>query len=118
MAEDTAAPARGALRLRVGPRPLEHGYAALVGPVGIHPLREPSDLEVVRRIRELNPNIALASLSTRYAKTAITGPGSPDDAEPEPRSKPAADSDDGFIQRDGLTVAWPNASDDIAIIDE
>ena len=118
MAGDTLAPARGALHLRVGSRALDHGYAALVGPVGIHPLRNPDDLDAARRIRELNPNVALASLSTDYADTATTGPASPEDAEPEHRSKRVAEPDDRFIQRDGLTVAWPNAGEEIAMIDD
>ena len=70
-APETTAPAPGGLRLRVGPLPLEPGFAALVGPVGIHALRGRDDLDRVRLIREMNPQVALASLSSRYASAIV-----------------------------------------------
>ena len=50
---------------------LEPGFAAVLGPIGSYPLRVRSDLDRVRLIREMTPNIALASLFSRYAAGII-----------------------------------------------
>ena len=68
---EATAPVPGTLRLRVGPLPLELGFAALVGPVGIHTLRERDDLDRVHHIREMNPQVALATLSVGYASAIV-----------------------------------------------
>ena len=99
------APVPGALRLRVGRRPIEPGFAALVGPVGIHALRERDDLDGVRRIRELNPQVALASLSSRYASALVPPTPLSDEASLDHAPRTAPDPHDRFLQRAGLTVA-------------
>ena len=95
----------GEIGLRVDGRSLEPGVAAVVGPVGLHPLRGKEDLEYVQRIRERTPNVALASLSSRYARAPV---------EDRPWD---ADREDGgnVATRAGLTVAWLSDGADIGI---
>ena len=115
---EATAPMPGALRLRVGSLPLEPGFAALVGPVGIHALRERDDLDRVRRIREMNPQVALASLSSRYASAIVPPAPSFDEGGSDHTPKTATDPHDRCLQRAGLTVAWPLADEEIAVADE
>ena len=72
----------GDLWLRIGDRPIEPGYAAVLGPIGSYPLRGGVDLDLVRLIRELTPNVALASLSRQYVSTIIRDPRALDDGDP------------------------------------
>ena len=108
----------GDLWLRVGDRPIEPGFAAVLGPIGSHPLRDAVDLEIVRLIRELTPNVALASLSSRYASTIIREPRAFDEGELRDTSKAAYDGDGRFAHQAGLTVAWPIPDEEIAFADE
>ena len=108
----------GDLWLRVGERLIEPGFAAVLGPIGIHPLRRRDDLDRVRRIRELSLDIAVASLSSRYARMFVGGSDSFDEGELGLAHKAALDSDERFAQRDGLTVAWPAQDQDIAFVDD
>ena len=117
-APETTAPVPGALRLRVGRRPIETGFAALVGPVGLHALRERDDLDGVRRIRELNPQVALVSLSSRYASAIVPPTPLSDEASLDHAPRTTPDPHDRFLQRAGLTVAWPLADDEIVFADE
>lgn len=95
----------GEIGLRVNGRSLEPGVAAVVGPVGLRPLRGREDLEYVRRIRELTPNVAVVSLSSRYAGASITD-----------RERVADPEDGGNVAtRAGLTVAWLSDEPDIGI---
>jgi len=95
----------GEIGLRVNGRSLEPGVAAVVGPVGLHPLRGKEDLEYVRRIRELTPNVALASLSSRYAIATVA----------DPRLDAGAEDGGNVATRAGLTVAWLSDGADIGI---
>ena len=95
----------GEIGLRVNGRSLEPGVAAVVGPVGLHPLRGREDLEYVRRIRERIPNVALASLSSRYAGETVA----------DPRLDAGAEDGGNVATRAGLTVAWLSDGADIGI---
>ena len=103
-APEATAPVPGALRLRVGPLPIEPGFAALVGPVGIHTLREHDDLDRVQRIREMNPQVALASLSSRYARAVVPLAPLSDETGLDRRPETAPDPRDRLLQRAGLTA--------------
>ena len=108
----------GDMWLRVGDRPLDPGFAAILGPVGIHPLRGRQDLDRVRLIRDLTPNVALASLSSRYASTILRDPLAYDEGASDDAVKPSLVGSGRFAQRAGLTVAWPMPDQDIAFADE
>jgi len=101
----TAGRLPGDIGLRVGEQRLDFGFAAVLGPGGLHPLRGREDLEYVRRVRELTPNVALVSLSSRYA------------GETDPERRRVADPEDGgnVATRAGLTVAWLSDGADIGI---
>ena len=108
----------GQIRLVVGDHPIEPGLVALVGPLVILPLHDHDDLELVHRLRELYPRIAFASLSSRYA-TMIFHPSL--DFEESGRawaSEDAGRADTRFARQAGLTVAWPNPDDRIALADD
>ena len=81
-------------------------------------LRARSDLDRVRLIREMTPNIALASLSSRYAAGIIRPPHRLEDGEHvvEPGSTP--DDDARFATQAGLTVAWPMPDEHIGWAEE
>ena len=116
-APDTEAPLPRAMRLGVGPHTIESGFAALVGPVGIFPLRDHGDLDRVRQIREWNPTVALASLSRRYVTRTMRQP----DAVVEPddqRSVLRPNQGERIGQKAGMTVAWPLAGEDIVLADD
>ena len=108
----------GEMPLRVGDRPIEPGFAAVLGPIGIDSLRSWDDLNQIRLIRGLAPNIAIASLSSLYASTTIRDPSGFDEAQLRDASKSARDYDARFAQQAGLTVAWPMPDEDIAFSDE
>jgi len=112
---DASAPIAAELPLLVGGQPIEAGFSAALGPIGIVPLREPADLEWVHRVRDLNMYLALASLSGRYVRTISLNPRAiyeDDLADPN-----GAIRGDGprIAQHAGLTVAWPGSGDDIEI---
>ena len=108
----------GDMWLRVGDQPVDPGFAAVLGPVGIYPLRGRDDLDRVRLIRELTPNVAFASLSSRYASTIFRDPPAYGEGMSDEAVKPAPVGSDRFTQRAGLTVAWPMSNQDIRLADE
>ena len=61
----------GDVSLRIGGRVTELGFAAVLGRIGSSPLHASTDLDRVPLILEMIPNIALASLSSRYAPANI-----------------------------------------------
>jgi len=103
----------GDIWLRVGDRPVAPGFAAVLGPVGIYPLRSKDDLDRVRLIRELTPNVALASLSSRYASTIFRDPLAYGGGTSDEAVKPSPAGSDRYAQRAGLTIAWPMPDQDI-----
>ena len=70
---------------------VEPGFAAVLRPIGIHSLRSRDDLNQIRLIRGLAPNIAIASLSSLYASTIIRDPSGFDEAQLRDASKSARD---------------------------
>ncbi len=122
------------LRIRVGDRNLEPGFAALVGPFGVHPLRRANDLMRMSLARDLNLNIAVASLSSRYVM-AVTSEefwreggeaGVPPavntshDKTSQRRAWYAGEesTDKRFSNRAGLTLVWPEAGEDVLLQNE
>ena len=108
----------GDLWLRVIERLVEPGFAAVIGPVGIYPLRRRQDLVLLRRIREINPRIVFASLSSRYVTTIIHQPREFDEVESGEVPTIARGDGQRFAQRAGLTVAWPFGGEDIVPADD
>ena len=108
----------GDMWLRVGDQPIDSGFAAMLGPVGIYPLRGREDLDRVRLIRELTPNVALASLSSRYASTIFRDPIVYGEGTSDEATKASLAASDRFAQRAGLTLAWPTPDQDIAFAEE
>ena len=104
-----------AMSLRVGSYPLPTGFTALVGPIGIHPLRHKRDLLAIRQIRELYHQVALASLSSEYVARVIREPHSGDDVARGGAHESARYGDDRIAERSGLTVAWPRPEQDITL---
>lgn len=121
-------------RIRVGERNLELGFAALVGPFGVHPLRRANDLMRMSIGRDLNLNIAVASLSSRYV-TAVTSEEFWREGG-ERRVPPSVNTsqdnisrwrvgyagqettDKRFSNRAGLTLVWPEAGEPVLLRDE
>ena len=104
-----------ALTLVVGSRLLTDGpgYAALVGPIGILPLRDQGDVELVRRIREIDQHVALVSLDAGYTdwiRRDLLG-------EREDMRVVQPDPVERVVGRFGLTVAWPTPEEDIKLRD-
>ena len=108
----------GDMWLRVGDQLVDPGFAALLGPVGIYPLRGRDDLDRVRLIRELTPSVALASLSSRYASTILRDPLAHGEGTSDEGVKPSPVGSDRIAQRAGLTVAWPMPDQDITFAEE
>ena len=106
------------IRVVVGDRAIEPGFAALLGPLGILPLHDRDDLELVHRLRELSPRIAFASLSSRYVSTIVHRPLEFEEFALARTSEDAGDADTRFARQAGLTVAWPTPDDRIALADD
>ena len=108
----------GDVSLHIGGRAIEPGFAAVLGPIGFYPLRARSDLDRVRLIREMTPNIALASLSSRYAAAIIRPPHRFEDDEQFAESESTRDGDARFATQAGLTLAWPMPDEHIGWAEE
>ena len=106
----------GVLRVGIGESNLEPGFAALVWPGGVEALRRREDIERVRGIRDLNPDVAVASLSSRYATNIVNNP-SWVDSERASGSK-VAKYESRFAKRAGLSVAWPDVGEEIVLFDD
>ena len=102
----------GDLWIRVGDQDLDPGFAAMVSPFGVRPLRDENDLLQVRQARNLDFNIAVASLSSRYVRTASQALRWPDEA------KTARERSANRANRAGLTVVWPEAGEDVVLKEE
>ena len=107
----------GELRIRVGDQGIEPGFAAIVGPFGVRSLRSKEDLLQVSQILQvlqsldlnLNNNIAVASLSSRYVAIVSQERLWTDETETD---------DERSANRDGLTVVWPKAVEDLVLEEE
>ena len=107
----------GELQIRVGDQDIEPGIAAIVGPFGVQPLRSKQDLLQVSQILQvlqsldlnLNNNIAVASLSSRYVTTVSQERLWTDEAET---------ANELSANRGGLTVVWPKTVEDLVLGEE
>ncbi|MDE0104429.1 MAG: hypothetical protein OXN89_18810 [Bryobacterales bacterium] len=105
-------------RLRIGDLLIEPGFASVLGPLGVRPLRSNDDLRLVRQALEDDIGVAIASLSERYLSTVVErgewlGAGRIR-AEQEVGSS-TVDSEEHdvaapSVARAGLTVAWPRGA--------
>ena len=95
------------LQVRIGDNLLDPGFAAIVGTFGVHPLRSREDGQRLLRVRELNLNYAIMSLSFGYLS----------DTSESPRSKAGEQgtASERFASWRGLTVAWPSPGEDVAL---
>ncbi len=86
---------------------LDPGCAAIVGPFGVLPLRDPEDGRRLLRVREeFNLDWAIASLSFAYL-LETSGAGHSQEREPGTASERLA-------SWNGLTVAWPSLEEEVA----
>ena len=102
------------MALLIGGRYIEPGYAAVLGPIGLLSLRVRDDVDRVRRIREISPEVAVASLSSRYASTILKEPRAFDEDDQVGLYDTAPDDPGRFAEQAGLTVAWPTPEEEIA----
>ena len=91
------------IQVHIGDQTLEPGFASLVGPFGVQPLRGKNHLLRMLQDRDLNLSFAVASLSSQYVETASQGRFWPEEKAAAPRSS----------HRAGLTVVWPEPSEDV-----
>ena len=117
--DDGAASERipGYLRIRVGDRDIEPGFAAMVSPFGVYPLHGENDLLRVTQVRNLNISIAVASLSRRYIRAVNQDPFRSGE-EKTVSEQNQVGLYDRFANRAGLTVVWPEAGEDITPAEE
>ncbi len=102
------------IRLSVGKQILEPGFAAMIGPTDVQPLHTEDDLDCVRRIRDLNVKVAIASLSYRYVSTVIRKDIWPN--ENFSRNLDSSYSSEYTYTQAGLSVVWLQDSDEISLI--
>ena len=96
------------IQVHIGDQALEPGFASLVGPFGVQPLRGKNRLLQMLQDRELNLSFAVASLSSRYATTVSRGLSWPNEAKID---------DERSAERAGLRVVWPKAGDEVTLIE-
>ena len=96
------------IRLYDGNQDLDLGFAAIVGPFGVQPLRGNSYRLQERRESAIGFNFAVASLSSEYAMTVIQDPFWRDKAESDHERS---------AHRHGLTVMWPEAGVEIVPVE-
>ena len=111
-------PPSGELRLDIGGQHLEPGFAAIIGPTVMQPLRDRGDLDRARRICELNLNVAVVSLSSRYIAAIRGAFWSDEEGAPHAQLLEALDDEGHLARRAGLTVVWPEGDEDIALLDD
>ena len=120
--------APGDIWIRVGAQTIEPGFAAAVGPFGVQPIRGEYDVHQVRMALELNLNLAVVSLSSRYATTASHEQRWPellevgqklDDTDSRLEQHGTMEDTAALISnRSGLTVVWLNGFEDISLAAE
>ena len=112
---EPTSPIPGETRLHVGRHSIQPGFSAAVGPMGVIPLRNLDDLDLVRRIREVSPQVAFVSLSGKYAYAAMQAPEALDEAGRERDPDLSPETDERFAENAGLTVAWPRVDEALAL---
>lgn len=108
-AKEVAADSSAFARLRMGAQLLEPGYAAMVGPFGVYPLRTQDDNRRLRQAREMGLSYSIVLLSLQYASAS---------SETLIRYEELEIANLRSANRYGLTVVWPGAEDDIYIEEE
>ena len=91
-------------QLQVGLRHCDPGLAAIVGPLGVRPLRDDVDIDAWRRSRDAGVLSTVATLSDRYAS---------DFALEQSYLLDEMIADERSSSRNGLTVIWPTLDEDI-----
>ena len=109
------APFPGETRLRFGDHPMEPGFGAIVWPGGIFPLRNSDDLDLVRRIREVSPEVAFVSLSSKYAYSVMPAPYELEKVSGVLERESPPEVNDRFALQSGLAVAWPEVKEELTI---
>ena len=112
---ETAASVPGELNILVGRQLIEAGFSAVLGPTGIMPLRDRSDLDWVGRMRDLNKHIALVSMSGQYVRAISLNPRAIDEDKFVDPNKGTPRDDSQLARQAGLSVAWPRPEEDIDI---
>lgn len=103
------------VQIRAGGQILEPGLAAAIGPFGVRALRLRDDVTQFEGIRELNPNAAVASLSSRYMATVLSGESRVD--TPAQHEELAVNSTfRRSVTRAGLTIVWLAAGDEVEFL--
>ena len=110
----------GDLQIHIGDQAIDPGFAAMVSPFGVYPLHGENDLPLVRQIRDLDLNIAVASLSSRYVITVsqdLTVSQDPHwlDADEGVQEHSVGER---FANRAGLTVVWLEAGMGVDLAEE
>ena len=101
----------GELQIRSGNRELEPGLVAAIGPFGVRLLRNGDDIVRLERVRELNPNVALASLSSRYVRAVSQDADWSGEEEVEARP-----TSERYASRAGLAVMWLVAGEEVVLV--
>ena len=102
-------------RISAGGQILEPGLAAVIGPFGVQPLRLRDDVTQFERIRELNPNTAVASLSSRYVATVRSGEFRVG-AHEQQEVLEAGSTIGRSVTRGGLTIVWLAVGDEVELL--
>lgn len=102
----------GELQIRAGNRELEPGLVVAIGPFGVRLLRNGDDIVRLERVRELNPNVALASLSSRYVRAVSQDADWSGEEEVEARP-----TSERFASRAGLAVMWLVAGEEVVLVE-
>ena len=82
------------------------------------PLHSRGDLDRARRICDLNLNVAVASLSSRYAAAISRDALWSDEEEVTGARLRALDGEGRRASRAGLTVVWLKGGEDIALFED
>lgn len=105
------------LRIRVGGQDLDPGFAAIVGSFGIRPLRGKNDLIQVTQVRDLNIDIAVASLSRRYIRSVVNQDPLQIGKIQTTDEQDQVGLHDRFANRAGLTVVWPEVGENVTLVE-
>ena len=110
----------GDLRIRISGQDIDPGFAAMVSPFGVYPLHGENDLPLVRQIRDLDLNIAVASLSSRYVITVSQDLTVSQDPHWLDAAEVVQEHSVGerFANRAGLTVVWLEAGMGVDLAEE
>ena len=108
------------VQIRIGSEILEPGLGAAIGPFGIQPIRNANDVAQLEGVREVNANVAVASLSSGYIKNALPGDDLMDTRHYHELTiydeSVAIPTIQRIATRAGLTVAWPIAGEKVALL--